>query len=511
MDIQTQTTTSMKISKKLKTFSKQAALTSIGMLSIAAAGQAITAMAVPATSPDQQLPVSCTQPTTLDVLSNDAGLPDSQDGYASFELTIPMTPLYGSTQVVGTTLEDAAIVYTVLDPSLSPADLFQYQVLMVHATNPALNIEATEFVDVSVDCSAEQTFDNTTGAVADTANAVCQTPIIIDVLANDIINNTPGYYDAQVLSIDAQPTMGSAVVNGSSVQDFSITYTPNADANGTDTFSYDISLGKGQITLTVGTDVNVDVTCPTAAVEDPIEEPVTDPVEGELDEQLDEADVTEEQEPFIVTNVDNSNVTIEETATGNTTSLEVNQECNAIQNVSAVEEADIIVDEENQLVNKVISFELACDTAEITVYWEGVNPESEYQLRKFGPTTPGDVTTTQWYNFPSTNEFVEIEGQQVLKTTYTLTDGQLGDDTGIDGVIIDPVTIVELLQEEQEEVIQQPVNQTPVSSNTQTAVAQTGGSDLVRSGGSSQAGLYFAVFSLFAIASTTISLYSKKA
>jgi len=52
---------------------------------------------------------------------------------------------------------------------------------------------------------------------------------------------------------------------------------------------------------------------------------------------------------------------------------------------------------------------------------------------------PGDEPTAGWYLLPNvTFEAVMIGGKSVVKATYTLTDGELGDSTGIDGKIVDP-------------------------------------------------------------------------
>lgn len=73
-------------------------------------------------------------------------------------------------------------------------------------------------------------------AVNDTASTDEDTPVVIPVLAND---NDP---DGDALSVvSANAANGSVIVNA----DGTITYTPNADFNGTDTITYTISDGEG--------------------------------------------------------------------------------------------------------------------------------------------------------------------------------------------------------------------------------------------------------------------------
>jgi len=64
-------------------------------------------------------------------------------------------------------------------------------------------------------------------------------------------------------------------------------------------------------------------------------------------------------------------------------------------------------------------------------------------FRKFGPLVPGNEQTAGWYLLPNvTFEAVMIGGKSVVKASYTLTDGQLGDSTGVDGRIVDPGGVV---------------------------------------------------------------------
>ncbi|MGE5325241.1 MAG: cadherin-like domain-containing protein [Actinomycetota bacterium] len=87
-------------------------------------------------------------------------------------------------------------------------------------------------------------FQVSTGAVAggtttlpiaqnDAATTLEDTPVIINVLPNDV--NVAG----GVVSLASLPALGTAQVNA----DGSITYTPNLNANGTDSFTYHVTVG----------------------------------------------------------------------------------------------------------------------------------------------------------------------------------------------------------------------------------------------------------------------------
>ena len=101
-------------------------------------------------------------------------------------------------------------------------------------------------------------------AVDDSATTPEDTPVIIDVLANDTD------IDGDTLAVDSvtKGASGSVTNNGSDV-----TYTPNPDFNGTDSFTYTISDGNGgtdtatvnvtvlgRVTMTLISDTNTIVT-----------------------------------------------------------------------------------------------------------------------------------------------------------------------------------------------------------------------------------------------------------
>ncbi len=96
----------------------------------------------------------------------------------------------------------------------------------------------------------------------------------------------------------------------------------------------------------------------------------------------------------------------------------------------------------------LLKFEIGCANSLVEAYWHGADIAAEYEIRKYGNLTPGDDSTGGWYDLESVVDIVEVGGESIVKISYNLTDGQLGDDTGVDGVIIDPVGLALLESEE---------------------------------------------------------------
>ena len=84
------------------------------------------------------------------------------------------------------------------------------------------------------------------------------------------------------------------------------------------------------------------------------------------------------------------------------------------------------------------AFTIPCGgTVTIHLYFHNVADLSEFEYRKFGPTIPGG-TISAWYDFPVTITQETIGGLTIGKVTFQLTDGQIGDATGVDNMIVDP-------------------------------------------------------------------------
>ncbi len=85
----------------------------------------------------------------------------------------------------------------------------------------------------------------------------------------------------------------------------------------------------------------------------------------------------------------------------------------------------------------LIGFRLPCTSGTVKLYFHGTTGLSP-PYRKYGPTTPGVPGTIDWYTLPTAVYGSEVVGGQTVATvTLTLMDGALGDDTGVDGEIVD--------------------------------------------------------------------------
>ncbi|MDM8561324.1 choice-of-anchor U domain-containing protein, partial [Candidatus Parabeggiatoa sp. HSG14] len=128
------------------------------------------------------------------------------------------------------------------------------------------------------------------------------------------------------------------------------------------------------------------------------------------------------------------------------------EDCN-INNVALVAPEEQPVEPGNYFFPQgLVSFELTeleNPQAHLDIYYYNINQLDNFVYRKYGPTIPGDLTSAEWYTFTNiTISLDTLEGQTVLKATLTLTDGALGDSSGIDGRIIDPGGIALLETEE---------------------------------------------------------------
>jgi hypothetical protein len=86
------------------------------------------------------------------------------------------------------------------------------------------------------------------------------------------------------------------------------------------------------------------------------------------------------------------------------------------------------------LIDYVLS---SCPEADIKVYYHGVSDLGNQPLRQYAATTPGDPNTMQWQDQTDvTRGTVLIDGKPVAFETFKLKDGELGDNTGVDGQIL---------------------------------------------------------------------------
>ena len=112
-----------------------------------------------------------------------------------------------------------------------------------------------------------------------------------------------------------------------------------------------------------------------------------------------------------------------------------NETCSEIQNLRAVTEAE--PDQGYTYPYGLVRFEIPCSSAKVTVYYHGTYEFGDLTYRKYGPVPP-KFDNPQWYTLPGAAFGKERVGAVDLsKVEFTLNDGELGDDTGLDGVIYD--------------------------------------------------------------------------
>ena len=166
--------------------------------------------------------------TAIDVLANDSDL----DG-DSLNVTSTTPATKGNVVING----DNTITYT---PNLNENgnDSFSYTISDGNGGTASASVSITIHL-----------VNDAPDAADDNATTDEDTGVTITVLSND--NDVDG--DTLTVSSVTTPTNGTAVING----DNSITYTPNADFNGSDSFSYTINDGNGDTdTATVNVTVN---------------------------------------------------------------------------------------------------------------------------------------------------------------------------------------------------------------------------------------------------------------
>ncbi len=114
--------------------------------------------------------------------------------------------------------------------------------------------------------------------------------------------------------------------------------------------------------------------------------------------------------------------------------------CNTL---SSVQNISPTVSDKYRTPYQLISFSIPCPgTTTVTIYWyiPLSDTNQSFILRKYGSTVVGG-TSNSWYSYPATITRDSVGGRPVVKATYTLTNNQLGDESGFDGVIVDPVAI----------------------------------------------------------------------
>ncbi|WP_143751811.1 Ig-like domain-containing protein, partial [Maribacter sp. 4U21] len=161
-------------------------------------------------------------PVTVDILANDN---DDADGGSIDASSVSITGAPANGTVVIN--PDGTVTYTP-NADFNGTDSFTYQVCD-NGTPDVQCEEATVNVTVNPQSDAPVVTDDT--ATVDEDN-----PVTVDILANDNDNADGGSIDPASVSITGAPANGTVVIN----PDGTVTYTPNADFNGTDSFTYQV-------------------------------------------------------------------------------------------------------------------------------------------------------------------------------------------------------------------------------------------------------------------------------
>ncbi|WP_157632549.1 tandem-95 repeat protein, partial [Cochleicola gelatinilyticus] len=313
----------------------------------------------------------------IDVTDNDTDIDGTIDPAT---VTIVTAPTNGTVTVDPVTGE---VTYTP-NPDFAGTDTFEYNVC--DDGTPVLCDTAT--VTVTVDPINDGPI-----ATDDTASTTEDTPVVIDIVAND--TDLDGSIDPTTVTIVTLPSNGTVTIDPVTGE---VTYTPNPDFAGTDTFEYQVC------------DDGVPVICDTATVTvtvDPINDgPVVedDTVSVDEDDTV-TIDVTANDTDIDGT-IDPSTVTIVTPPTNGTVTVdpvtgEVTYTPNPDFNGTDTFEYEVCDD----------GTPVVCDTATVTVTVDPIND---------GPVVEDDVVST------------EEDTPLVIDVT--------NNDTDIDGAI-DPATV----------------------------------------------------------------------
>ncbi len=122
---------------------------------------------------------------------------------------------------------------------------------------------------------------------------------------------------------------------------------------------------------------------------------------------------------------------------GNYLTLQVEPADCELANVEVKTESDLsITDNDADYPYGLVEFETACPEANITVFYHG-SEELNGAYRKYGPKPPY-TEASEWYSLPNaTFGFVKVGDKYLMRASFTLKDGELGDDTVVDGNIVD--------------------------------------------------------------------------
>jgi hypothetical protein len=138
-----------------------------------------------------------------------------------------------------------------------------------------------------------------------------------------------------------------------------------------------------------------------------------------------------------------------------------NGECAKGFSMKNVTQSSFVIDQNRSYPFGLVDFAVKCSgTTNVKMYWHGIADlaNENYEIRKITNQTPGQNSTKSWYKPSVTNASEVINGVRVATTSYSLVDGQLGDDTGTDGYIVDPVGPAKILVNATSGTASNPIN-----------------------------------------------------
>ena len=220
-------------------------------------------------------------PVAIDILANDSDVDGTLDAAT---VAIGTLPASGS---LSTPDPATGIVTYTPDPGFNGSDFFTYTV-----NDDGGEVSNTATVEVEVTATAP---NNPPVAADDTGNTNEDTAVVIDVIDND--TDADGTIDVGTVQVQNAPLNGSTTVNTATGE---VTYTPVADFNGSDSFTYTVNnnSGVGSNSATVLVTVNPINDAPSAH-DDTAGTPKDTPVaidilanDSDVDGTLDAATVT---------------------------------------------------------------------------------------------------------------------------------------------------------------------------------------------------------------------------
>jgi hypothetical protein len=137
----------------------------------------------------------------------------------------------------------------------------------------------------------------------------------------------------------------------------------------------------------------------------------------------------------------NNLVTVPAAAGGGSIQLTTSSPGCGFSNVSVSMESQVGTDPEYDYPYGLVGFTVNCSAADVAITYTAAGDLTGTPYRKYGPTTPGNPATTQWYTFSN----VTVVGNTV---TLHLFDGVIGDDTAVDGRIVDQGGIAQPAQQQ---------------------------------------------------------------